>query len=133
MTLRASTLALVAASSLLAPAAAEAKHRHSRSCGHYDGYRGSGYGHDYRYGGDYGRRYDRHRGRGYGHYPRYGHRYYAPRYYYDDYGYHAPRYYYDDYYGYYPRYRYYHEPVVALHFHSGRPCRRFHLGLHFGF
>lgn len=131
MTLRTSALALVAAGALFLPSAAEASHRHSRSCRH-DSRHERSYRHD-RYDGYRGRSYNRHY-----YAPRSAYRYYAPRpvyryyappppvYYYDDYGY-------DDGYGYDPSYRYHREPSISLHYHSGRPCRRFHVGLNLRF
>jgi hypothetical protein len=126
MNLRSTALALAATGALLLPTAAEAGHRHSRSCGH------GSYRSDYRYDRyDHGRYYGRSRGYAYGYYrPRPVYRYYAPPVYYAP----PPAYYYDDYgYGYGPGYGYRRAPAVSLHYHSGRACSRFHVGLNLRF
>jgi hypothetical protein len=96
-------LALGLGLAVLAPGAAEASHRHSRSCGHHDyGYRSH---HDgYR---SYG-----YRGSSYRYAPRYGSRgYYRPYYRTTRYYYAPPPYYY------YPR-RYY-RPGLSIHLGFG--------------
>jgi len=109
-------LALTLGMAAALPAAAEAGHRHSRSCGHRSGYYGSGYGSGY-YGSGY---YDNY---SYG-YPSY--RSYEYRY--------RPRPYYYSYYDPYPRY--YYAPRRSygyVHYHSGRRCSRPHVSISFGF
>jgi hypothetical protein len=118
----------VAISSVLALSApaAEAAHRHSRSCGHDRGYSSRSYR---------APRYSSHRGRSYRSYRSYRPYAYRPYrvapyryspYAYAPYGYGA--YAYDPYYydGYYPR-------VRRGHYHGRLFCLRPHLSIHIGF
>jgi hypothetical protein len=109
MTLRALALvgALVIGSGLIAPGAAEARHRHDRGCGHR---RADGYYYDRapRYYGHYDDRYSR------GDYYRRG--WYGRRHY-DDYGYSR---------------RSYGRPRVYVHYHGRQRCSRSHGSFYFG-
>jgi len=105
----AGALFLVLGLSVALPAAAEAGHRHSRSCNHRSGYYDS-----YGYSG-----YDN------GRYSDYGRYSYEYRY--------RPRPYYYSYYDPYPRHYYAPRPRVYVHYHRGYRCTRPHVSLNLRF